>query len=885
MSLSSGTKLGPYEILGQIGAGGMGEVYRARDPRLGREVAIKVLPASFSSDADRLRRFEQEAKAAGVLNHPNITAVYDIGASEGAPYVVQELLEGETLRSVLAGGRLSPRKCSDYALQVAHGLGAAHEKGIVHRDLKPENLFVTRDGRVKILDFGLAKLTHQEEGSQVTNLPTATAGTEPGVVLGTIGYMSPEQVRGKPADARSDIFSFGAILYETLSGKRAFHGDSVADTMSAILKDDPPDLSVTNQNVSPGLERIVRHCLEKNPEQRFHSAHDLAFALEALSGTSAPALALPGPARAPAVRWPAAIAAAAAALAVGFGIGRWTQGPPPPPPEIVPLTYSGRDIQPAASPDGKTVAFTSGRERGKARIWVKQIRDGSEAPLTAGPGDTHPRFSPDGTAILFSRAPSDVDVSIYRVATVGGEPRKLLSNAYEADWSPDGTRLAFLRGGRTSEEVEVGIAAADGGDERILSRFKDTPLRRPRWTPDGRAILAVQTTGNMTRTGRFHLIPLDGSERSVLSAPEARGQLSSVAWSGSQMIYMQGAAPTSNVRSVTARVLEQRPGATEARVLLNLPSFGETLDILAEGRLVFDASTSSAMLREVAAPGASSARPQGWVSRGHSTDRQPVYSPDGKRIVFASDRGGDFDIWEANLETGALRRLTDQPGEDWDPALSPDGKHLLWSSNRSGPFEVWMADADGSGARQVTHDGTDAENPTMTRDGQWIVYASAGEKRQGLWKIHPDGSGDARLVSGSIVHPEVSPDGTLAVYHTPTATRVVRISDGVVLPFSIDLQALGANVGRARWTPDGKRLALLGRAPEGYGVFVQDFSPDAADTSTTRRQLAGFDAERFTDSFGIAPDGSRLVLAEGEIRDVLYVASGVPGVVKGRRNK
>ena len=289
MPLTTGSRLGPYEILALIGAGGMGEVYRARDSRLSRDVAIKVLPASFSADADRLRRFEQEAKAAGVLNHPNITAVYDIGTHEDAPYVVQELLEGETLRSVLAGGKLSPRKTIDYSLQIVHGLAAAHEKGIVHRDLKPENIFVTNDGRLKILDFGLAKLTHTEERGQNTNLPTATAGTEPGVVLGTLGYMSPEQVRGKPADARSDIFSFGAILYEMLSGRRAFHGDSAADTMSAILKEDPPDLSVTNQNVPPALERIVRHCLEKNPEQRFHSAHDLAFDLEALSGVSATA--------------------------------------------------------------------------------------------------------------------------------------------------------------------------------------------------------------------------------------------------------------------------------------------------------------------------------------------------------------------------------------------------------------------------------------------------------------------------------------------------------------------------------------------------------------------------------------------------------------------
>ncbi|HJW13198.1 MAG TPA: serine/threonine-protein kinase, partial [Thermoanaerobaculia bacterium] len=273
MTLAAGSKLGPYEIVSAIGAGGMGEVYRAKDPRLGRDVAVKVLPASFSQDADRLRRFEQEARAAGVLNHPNITAVYDIGTHEGAPYVVQELLEGETLRQELAGGRLSPRKAIEHGVQIAQGLAAAHDKGIVHRDLKPENVFVTKDGRAKILDFGLAKLVQPEQGgSAVTNLPTATGATEPGVVLGTLGYMSPEQVKGKSADARSDIFSFGAILYEMLSGRRAFHRDSAAETMSAILREEPPDLSATNRSIQPGLERIVRHCLEKNPEERFYSA-------------------------------------------------------------------------------------------------------------------------------------------------------------------------------------------------------------------------------------------------------------------------------------------------------------------------------------------------------------------------------------------------------------------------------------------------------------------------------------------------------------------------------------------------------------------------------------------------------------------------------------
>src|SRR2546426_2288024 len=275
-----------YKVLSLLGEGGMGEVYRARDTKLGRDVAIKVLPAAFSADAERLRRFEQEAQAAGALNHPNILVIFHIGTHEDAPYIVSELLEGKTLRERMAGAGLPQRKAIDYALQTAHGLAAAHEKGIVHRDLKPENLFITKDGRVKILDFGLAKLTGTGDGTQSqTEVPTRRVDTDPGVVMGTIGYMSPEQLRGRPTDHRSDIFSFGAILYEMLSGKRAFRGESTADTMSAILREDPPDLSETNKTVSPSLERVVHHCLEKNPEERFHSARDLAFAIESLSGT------------------------------------------------------------------------------------------------------------------------------------------------------------------------------------------------------------------------------------------------------------------------------------------------------------------------------------------------------------------------------------------------------------------------------------------------------------------------------------------------------------------------------------------------------------------------------------------------------------------------
>ena len=315
MSFATGSRLGPYEIVSLLGAGGMGEVYRARDERLGRDVAIKVLPPAFASDHSRLRRFEQEARATAVLNDANIVAVYDVGTFDGQPYVVSELLEGETLRSALSQGALPLRKAIGYAQQIARGMAAAHRRGIVHRDLKPENIFVTRDGLVKILDFGLAKLTEVLEG-----LPSAMSTTAPGVVLGTVGYMSPEQARGQSSDERADIFSFGAVLYEMLSGQRAFQGTSSVETLSAILKEQPPDLTLVVPGLSPALARIVDRCLEKNRDERFQSAADLGFALDAISGFSTPAAVEPRRARVP-WRLVAGVVVLAVALAGAFAAG------------------------------------------------------------------------------------------------------------------------------------------------------------------------------------------------------------------------------------------------------------------------------------------------------------------------------------------------------------------------------------------------------------------------------------------------------------------------------------------------------------------------------------------------------------------------------------
>ena len=511
MTLSAGARLGPYEILAPIGAGGMGEVYRARDERLKRDVAVKVLPASFSQDADRLRRFEQEAQAAGALNHPNITAVYDLGSHDGAPYIVTELLEGETLRARLSGGAIPVRKATDYAIQIAKGLAAAHEKGIVHRDLKPENLFLTNDGRVKILDFGLAKLTQNEnEGAQQTNLPTAAA-TEPGVVMGTLGYMSPEQVKGKPADQRSDIFSFGAILYEMLSGARAFHRDSAAETMSAILREEPPDLSATNKSVQPGLERIVRHCLEKNPEERFYSTRDVAFDLEALSGlsSSGAVVAAAGPS---VMRRGVPAVAAVLGLVVAAVAGYWfhSRKGPAAPPSFHQLTFRRGVISSGRfGSDGKSVIYSAAWDGGATEIFLGRS-DGPDARpfglknadvLAVSPPARLPSASTPGRR-EHSRAPGR-----WRAWPRPGAAlrERSLENVEYADFPPDGKDIAIVRvvSSKCRLEYPIGkvIYETRGwiGEPRFSARGDRIAfIDHPTVNDDGGAVAIVDLAGKKT---------------------------------------------------------------------------------------------------------------------------------------------------------------------------------------------------------------------------------------------------------------------------------------------------------------------------------------------------------------------------------------------------
>ena len=721
MSLPSGTKLGPYEIVVPVGAGGMGEVYRARDTRLGRDVAIKALPDSFGRDPERMRRFEQEARAVAALNHPNVLGIFDTGAHEGIPYLVSELLEGESLRELLKKGPVPARKTVDYAQQIADALAAAHEKNIVHRDLKPENIFVTHEGRAKVLDFGLAKfqLVHRNAAVGEGATITIASGTNPGVVMGTAGYMSPEQVRGDAVDHRSDIFSFGATLYEMLSGERAFKGESSVETMNAVLKEDPPEMDLEKMRVSPGIERIVRHCLEKNPADRFQSARDLAFALRALTGSgSSVTLKVPQQAR---IRRRLSWGAAAVALVL-FGViagyfatQRTSNADAPEVRALLPapagvrmMTLGDEGGTPVISPDGKNLVFV-GISQARPQLFLLPMNSLVPKALPGTDYGKFPFWSPDSKSIGFFAGKE-----LKRMDIAGGPPVNLApaDDPRGGTWSGD----TILYEPYIYEGIWR-VSASGGKPVRvtIIDPSVHTTHRWPHFLSDGKHFLylAQHHLGANEAAAGIYVGSINGGTPKLLLRTNGMAFYSS----GYLLYYRDGSLMA---QELDQRSLELKGDATPlGQVLRDTGNWGVLASASDNGILVY--------------MGAGEVKfPVEWIDgNGRSQGAVPIssqlqdfrLSPDGSRAAMAAFEGVRGYAVVTDLKSGGRTKLS--YGENsWFAVWSPDGRKIAYSAQRpnSENTAVYVKQADGSGDSEIVLSLDDVDHPSdWSRDGKYLL--------------------------------------------------------------------------------------------------------------------------------------------------------------------
>jgi len=882
MALSPGTRIGPYEIIAALGAGGMGEVYRARDSRLGREVAIKVLPSSPSQDQDRLRRFEQEARSAGALNHPNIVALYDVGVHDGAPYLVTELLEGATLRDRLREGALTPRKAVEYAVQIAQGLAAAHDKGIIHRDLKPENVFVCRDGRAKILDFGLAKLITPGAGDATVTRLTLDNQTEAGVVMGTAGYISPEQVRGQKADQRSDIFSFGAVLYETLSGERAFGGHSAADRASAILKEDPPDLLSSGRNVPAALDRIVRHCLEKDPEHRFQSARDLAFHLESSatiseSGVKA-ALPLPKAGVAATWRW---LGAFFALMAVAAGAW-WFRGRLEPSSRTVKFLrltdYVGLEESPAFSPDGKAVAFVCDSMETR-QIWIRLLAGGPPLQITHGPGaHLEPRWSQDSAAIIYFTPPAvgSAQGALWEVSALGGDPRQLVPSISGADVSHDGKRLAFFR--LNGKQTELVVTGRDGSNPRVVMQVVTTfSYRQPRWSPDDTNIAYLHSQENWSDD--LYLVSSAGGAPRSLTGDVTL--MSGVAWSpdGGHLIYSSARGSTL-LYLPTLHLWQISKSGGEVQQLTFGEAGDESPDVDRDGRVVVSRKLMQFDIWKFPVDGTPAENVRGAVRITHQTGQvqTPTLDPTDSQLAYLSDSGGHGNLWVLPLSGGEPRQITFEkdPGVVVGvPIWSPDGNLIAFATGHVGAVRkvgYWVVRPDGSGLHFLVDLGTWA---AWSGDSKWLYYSeSSPVEPTGSFRLMklPVGGGAPVLVrSDNARGPAVAPDGSALYYVVPLQNlngsrdyelRVARPEDGpsrLLARISGEQEPLWQGLHPAV-SRDGKWLVMPVDDNKGSDIWVVSTTDGKLKQITDFGQKRTFIARRISWS----SDGKWVFAAVGE---------------------
>jgi serine/threonine protein kinase/Tol biopolymer transport system component len=866
VSLATGTKLGPYEILAAVGAGGMGEVYRARDPRLGRDVAIKVVLAACAADGERVHRFEQEARAAAALNHPNILAVYDIGQHDGAPYVVSELLEGDTLRERLNAGPAPVRKALDHSIQIARGLAAAHEKGIVHRDLKPENVFVTSDGRVKILDFGLAKLIETEPAvAGMSALATVPPQTLDGLVLGTVGYMSPEQARGLPADHRADIFAFGAVLYEMLSGRRAFQRDTGADTMIAIVRDEPADLPVVDRQIPPALQRLLSRCLEKSPAARFQSASDMAFALEALSSSDtgrSGVIADQVPDARSHVRWARAIPWALAVASIAVAVVAISAGSRRDastersitrlelnlPPAVELYATNGSSV--TISPDGRSLAF-NGAQAATRRAYVRRLDQSEFIPLRGLGLVLSLVFSPDGESIGLTSG----DGTVKKVSLKDGV---VVTIARAADlysgitWGPE-DRIVFGSAG-TLWEVR-----ASGGTAKQLTTLdterQEISQRWPALLPDGRTLLFTCYMAGSAATAHIEAV--------------------SLATGAKQIIVERAAFP---IYAPTGHLLFLRDGAIQGA-----PFDVATLKLTGAPVRLVDKITVTGSGAPIAAlssggtfayvPGVAAAARLVWVSRKGvqeplndtpQTYGNPRVAPDGQRIVVVR---GQSDLWIQDIARPTFTRLTPVATNMGYPVWTPDGQHVLFRT-LSGIHRIRT---DGSG-RDETIPGTSTQDlpASVSPDGETLAFVRLSQDTSAdVYALSLHGEPRPYPIVKTAAYeggPQFSPDGHWMTYTSDESGQM----QVYVRPFpgpDRNRQVSTSGGTHPQWSRTGKELFYR----DGDKMMMVDVSTNSGDSDLALsspkmlfEQRYSFGGSVSIANYDVSPDGQRFVMVKEE---------------------